>query len=341
MARPSKKINIRHIADAAGVSVATVSRVINNRTDVSESLRKKVRTVIENCNFCADRGEERLFHLVMAIVGGTGGEYASLILEGAIRYGLESRSAPGILFFREEVSRKRSLLRLLRERRVDGVGIISSDNYSHLEGLSESGIPCILVNQEPTGNFGGVGNDSYGGMGQAIEYLISLGHRKIGFLEGELDGCIDHCQRKQAYLDGMHRNGLAVPDSYLVLFRPTSSPAESGYIQMNRLLDAAGEITAAAVNNDEMAVGAIKACRERGLDVPRDISIIGFDDRPLSRFLHPGLSTVRQPLEELGYHVMHALDDFLQHKINELPREILKTELVVRGTTAPPRRRNA
>ena len=119
---------------------------------------------------------------------------------------------------------------------------------------------------------------------------------------------------------------------WIIPHQPTPETAEAGYNQCMQLLLTCPEITAVFCTNDEMAIGAIKACWDADLRVPEDISVIGFDDIPYGRYLHPALSTVKQPLTELGFRAVKYLDEFLKNRRNDLPCETLETELVIRDS---------
>lgn len=130
----------------------------------------------------------------------------------------------------------------------------------------------------------------------------------------------------------MARNGIAGDPAWIVPHHPTEQTADAGFDQCRSLLKHAPGVTAVFCTNDEMAMGAIKACWEAGLRVPDDISVIGFDGLPYGKYLHPALTTVRQPLTELGAGAVRYLDEFLKGQRTVLPEETLGTELVIRDS---------
>jgi DNA-binding LacI/PurR family transcriptional regulator len=165
--------------------------------------------------------------------------------------------------------------------------------------------------------------------------LLGLGHKRIGFLAGPLENCPDHINRRQAYLDAMERAGLP---PLVVDHSPTERTADAGHRQCLQLLRQPEPPTAILTANDEMAYGALAACAELGFEVPGDISLMGFDDLPLSRYMSPPLSTVRQPVEQIGFTAAKCAA-LLARNSGEAPKsQTLPTELVLRSSTAAPRK---
>ena len=336
MPRRKKNINIRLIAEAAGVSVATVSRVVNNRTDVSEDSRRRVTEVIERFQFTPTRRVERRLNIGIVVVVDMPmlPEYTTEILAGASCCSGADNLDVTILLYRVTAAQK-SLLQTLRERRCDAVAIISPEALGkQLSELVAAEIPAILINCELSGpKMGWIGTESFQGAVKAMEYLISCGHRKIGFL-CNLPSSGNHRQRLAAYEEVMKRHGIEPEPAWIVPHQPTQLTADAGYEQCRVLLERAPEVTAVFCTNDEMAMGAIKACWSAGKRVPEDISIIGFDGIPFCRYLNPALTTVRQPLFELGSCAVKYLGDFLKGRRARLPTELFETELVIRDSVA-------
>lgn len=335
MARHKKDINIRLVAEQAGVSVATVSRVVNNRTDVSETVRRKVSEVIERFNFAPTKSVERRVNIgiVVALDGPLINDYITQILDGVASYSDGGNLDVTVVLYRVCPEAK-TLLQTIRERRCDAVVIVPPEPVAdQLDDLRDAEIPTMLINSDLTGpKMGYIGNESYSGAVKAMEYLIACGHRRIGFLCNSLVNSNNHTQRLQAYKDVLARNGIAGDPAWIVPHHPTEQTADAGFDQCRSLLKHAPGVTAVFCTNDEMAMGAIKACWEAGLRVPDDISVIGFDGLPYGKYLHPALTTVRQPLTELGAGAVRYLDEFLKGQRTVLPEETLGTELVIRDS---------
>ncbi len=333
MARRKKDINIRLVAEEAGVSLATVSRVVNNRTDVSEEMRRKVSAVIEKFNFAPTKSQERRLNIGVVVILDMSlvNEYISQVLDGIAGYSDGGTLDVTVIFYRVAPDAK-PLLQMIRERRCDAVMIFPVEKVAdQIPQLVEADIPVILINGSiGLPKLGFVNNESYSGALQAMRHLADCGHTRIGFLCNALENSENHQQRLQAYLDVMAEINPERNTKWIIPHQPTPETAEAGYNQCSQLLITSPEITAVFCTNDEMAVGAIKACWDADLRVPEDVSIIGFDDIPYGKYLHPSLTTVRQPLLELGYRAIQYLDEYLKKERPELPRETLGTTLVIR-----------
>ncbi len=336
MARRKKDINIKLVAQEADVSVATVSRVVNNRTDVSEAVRQRVQAVIEKFNFSPTKSIDRRINIgvIVSIDQPVIDEYCAQLLDGIAKYSGGTNVDITVIFNCASVNPK-PLLQTIRERRCDAAVLISVDHvFEQLADLDRAEIPTMLINSAiKRDKIGYVNNESYSGAFNAICFLLQLGHRRIGFLCNSLVNSENHQQRLNGYYDAFKKAGFSVDPELIIEHQPTNHTAEAGYRQAIKLLERNLDVTAIFCTNDEMAVGALKACWERGLNVPNDISVMGFDDIPYAQYTHPALSTVRQPLSELGYRAIKYLDMYLKGVISELPTEVIGTELVIREST--------
>jgi DNA-binding LacI/PurR family transcriptional regulator len=173
----------------------------------------------------------------------------------------------------------------------------------------------------------GYGFDQSGAARSATAHLLSLGHRVVAHLPGP-DDWAEAEERRRGYIEEMTEHGLQP-----VLAPPGDWTPESGYISGRSLLGR-GDVTAVFAGNDEMAIGLLAAAREAGLDVPGDLSVVGFDDIPAARYLTPPLTTVQQDFDELGRRVIDALLDQIEHGALQQRGPALGSRVVVRGSTA-------
>ena len=334
MPRRTKTNNIRLVSERAGVSVATVSRVVNNRTDVSEELRKKILAVIEELNFSPNKGAKRVFNIGVVLTQEKPlmDEYFSELITGMSAFaGTESADLSIIM---NSGSRKRSLLKQIRERRCDGVCLFAGD-MPQIAELEKAQIPVMMLNYPyRSDKIGFVNNESYGGETDALEHLIELGHRRIAFLAMDMVADETHQHRFKAYNDALKRHGIEKDEKLIIDHIPTLHGQEAGYLQTMQLFRQASDVTAVVVSNDTMAQGTYKACWETGRKIPDDISVVGFDDLSASAYLNPPLTTVAQPLYEIGYKAANYLYLYLSGTLAELPGETLSTKLVIRNSTA-------
>ena len=338
MARKAKTINIRQIAEEAGVSAATVSRVINNHPDVRETLRRQVQEVIARNSFSPDKAERH--YRLSAIIGvGDITDYIATILTGMELAANEENVELSI----QRCTGRTSLLKCCRSWRSDAVTIICGSSLrAQIPEVAEAGIPCMLIESALEGaRIGYSCTDSGRAMRQMLKHLHSLGHRRIAYLNAEPPNQ-NYQERLLAYREFMESIGESA-DRFLVPPYPVGHidglgrDKEAGYQQTAGALRNRPEITAFVCVNDEIAFGCYKACFDHGLRIPEDISIVGCDDQSFAGYLSPGLTTIRMPLIRQGRQAVHSLCDCLRGKTTELPREYLLPELVIRSSAAPPK----
>lgn len=335
--------NLVKIAEQASTSIATVSRVVNNKGGVSGHLRKKVRKIIEenglNMRDLVNRRTKLLviIELEISVID----DFCASVLAGIGTYSFEKNIETTIAIMpMGETHETQPVLDKVKENNCDGV-LLMFGQYakSEFDDLTDFGLPIMLINdRSDLKGIGYLDNDSYTGSYDAVKYLIDLGHRNIGFLCEDLKS-IDHQQRLLGYRQALKDSGISMDSKWVVYHTPTRESMEAGRIQAKRLMAECPDITAIFASNDSKAIGVLSALNQMGYKVPEDISVCGFDDLPNSRYIVPSLTTVRQPIIELGYRAAKYLDMYLQGMLKELPREILPTELVVRRSTGPPKKR--
>jgi LacI family transcriptional regulator len=331
-----RRVTIAAIAEKAGVSVPTVSRVLNGRTDVSPQTRERVEQLLSEHGYRrrASRQRPGRAALIDLVFNDLDSPWAVELIRGVE----DVTHAAGVGTVVSAVHRRststRQWLQNLRARASDGVIFVTSDVtapvHSELRRLS---IPVVVV--DPAGGADAdvpmIGATNWAGGRSATEHLVSLGHRRIGLIAGPK---LLLCSR--ARLDG-YRAALDAAGIDEQLIVQGDFMHESGFAGCGQLLDLPEPPTAIFASSDTMALGAYEAARRRGLRVPDDLSIVGFDDLPESRWSSPPLSTVRQPLAEMGGLAARTVLRMARGEQIEVPRVELATELVVRDSTAPPR----
>lgn len=336
-------MNITAIAKASGISVATVSRVLNNESGVSEALRRKTLAVIESKGYRPRDNIRRGARIAMVVPADAPSfdNFFAQIFTGVSTYALEQGVETTLLY---HGAKKRagephlSLTELLRKKRCNGAIIISPLSLKEGRELVAARIPAVLVtNRTDLEDIGYIDCDNRRGALEQTEYLLRLEHRNIGYLCGQIEGMVDNQERIDAYKQAMHAAGVVPHPGWMVPHSPTAVTEQAGYDQAHRLLAAHPEITAIFANNDSMAYGAISACAERGLRVPEDVSVVGYDDNPTSKFYNPPLTTLRQPLREMGAEAAQWIDMKLKNKSFVLPKKVIRGDLIVRKSCAPPR----
>jgi DNA-binding LacI/PurR family transcriptional regulator len=329
------KATIYDIAKATGVSIATVSKVLNNTGRISEATRKKVLKAIEELGYeksaIASALAGKNTYTIGFLLPDINNPFFAEVARGAEDAAFERGYSVLICSTDHREEKERSYLKTLRHKRMDGLVIATGTTPREtLEELMDEGVRIVLMSREIPGTLiGSVMVDNYHGGQLAAEHLLSLGHRKIGLIMEPLSigSAHDIFRGFQKAAEGT--------DAELFVPEETGFGIEAGARLAGEML-ARHEMTALFAANDELAVGVLQACRERGIRVPEDLSVVGFDNTILSRIVTPALTTVAQPIYELGRRTVHLLMDGIENEIQPKNREVLEPRLIVRESTAPP-----
>ena len=331
------KVTITEIAREAGVSVPTVSRVVNGRSDVSPATRARVEDLLHRHGYQrrppAPGDRAALLDLVFNDLDSP---WAVEIIRGVEEVAHEAEVGTVVSAIHDRAGAARQWMTNLRARASDGVILVTSVLEPGLhDELQRLGVPLVVIDPagSPASEAPTVGATNWAGGMAATEHLLGLGHRRIGFIEGP-PRLLCSRARLDGYRAALDVAGVPVDDELIV---PGDFYHESGFTGCNRLLDLAQPPTAVFASSDQMALGAIEALRRRGLRVPEDMSVVGFDDLPEVRWSAPPLTTVRQPLSDMGKLAARAVLDLARSVAPASQRIELATELVVRASTAVPR----
>ncbi|MDQ8194766.1 LacI family DNA-binding transcriptional regulator [Coraliomargarita sp. SDUM461004] len=331
-------MNIKSIAKISGVSVATVSRVLNNESGVSEKLRLRTLSAIEGRGYQPRESSTRRARIAMVVEPGTPtfDNFFAQIFTGISSYAFANNVETTLLYHAQGDVGELDVVELLRKKRCNGVIFLSPLSRERAESLVEARIPAVVVASRcEVPGVGFIDCDSRRSAYEQTEYLIRLGHRRIGFLCGSLDGIIDHQERLDAYKQALADSDIELELGWVIPHVPTDVTERAGYDQANQLLDCHSDVTAIFATNDAMAYGAISACVERGLRVPEDVSVIGHDDNPTSKYYNPSLTTTRQPLRDMGTEAAQWVDLKLKGKLDTMPSKVIHGDLIVRRSCAP------
>ncbi|MBN1413355.1 MAG: LacI family DNA-binding transcriptional regulator [Spirochaetales bacterium] len=330
----------REVAKLAGVSFITVSRVINNRNNVKEETRKRVLAAIKKLNYYPNslaRGLNSNSVNTIAIIVPTregvsihGTEFYNRIIEGAeqvcvkFKYDLifPTAKAYGSVY---------DYLKTYYERKADGMLFIAPDTESsQMDDVVERKIPCVIVAGRPKQKIPFVDVNNFEGIVKAVDYLVRNGHSRIGFLKGIFDNqnAID---RLKGFRAGMLKNKLKIVEEWIL---DGSYTEESGKQAFGELLKIEERPTAIICANDAMAIGLCKEIRTLGFRVPEDFSVIGFDGIIQSAYTEPSLTTLRQPLVEMGRTAVEILFEKMKDASAKKESVILEAELLKRESVA-------
>jgi LacI family transcriptional regulator len=339
MNKRTSKVTIVDVAAAAGVSFGTVSRVINNDVHVKPETRQRVQEAMKSLNFVANRQARSLAggssNLIGVMVPDLGTGYIGEIIRG-IDAELAETNYDLMLFttHRAAVKEANYVANLVQDT-VDGLLLVLPRNpVDYMGTLEQRNFPYVLIDHQGTGETcAAVGATNWQGAYNATDYLIRLGHQSIGFITGWLDlgAAVDRLEGYKTALRYHH-----IPVRPELIYEGTFDQMD-GYIGAKKFLDLEKSPTAIFCSNDVMAMAAIDAVRERGMRVPEDVSILGFDDIPQSTLIHPALTTVRQPLEQMGRAATQMLLEILKDPEMKPSRIALPTELIIRDSTAKPK----
>lgn len=332
-----RRLTIRDIARLAGVSPATVSRVINGRPEVSEPVREKVLQVVAEHGYTVTRPPLTGMH--SGLVGVTlpliHHSYFSEILAGIAEAFYEHEIPMVLCPTLHEHDREVTLLQRLRHGTTDGaILILPEESHDELAALQEQGYPFVIVDPRlaPDERAPTVSASHLSGAREATGHLLRLGHRRIAAITGP-HGWIATEERLRGYRGALGEAGIT-PDPALQI--DSNFRDNGGRAATQELLALPERPTAIFAFNDMLAIGALQAIRQHGLRVPEDISVVGFDDTYEASIMYPALTTVRQPLAEMGRMAVAQLVRLLQNQRIEALHVELATRLVVRDTTGPP-----
>lgn len=329
---------IKDIAKIAGVSVTTVSKVINNYSDISEETRKKVIKIMEEENYQPNAIARSLStnrsHSIGIFINFNLSRGLHQIFFQEILFGLETNLGPKgydfIHFSDLKWKDECNYLENCRNRHVDAavlMGIPLNDHY--VDELLKSDIPVIFLDVEIIGkNATYITSDNVGGTKKAINYLYQLGHQDIGMIIG-----LSYTKPAQDRLSGFQQAINELNISYHPEWiESTFFSEEGGYQAMNDLLKREELPSAIFCHSDSIAIGAIKAIQEAGFNVPEDFSIIGFDDLQISKYVYPRLTTIKQDTYLIGEKAATLLMDMMKYPNKTVSPVILPTELIIRDS---------
>lgn len=328
------RTTLADIAAEAGVSLPTVSKVLNDRPDVAPATRARVKDLLGQRHYergaPVSRRDLRVFSVAFT---GLQDPWAVEILRGIEEWC--ARHAAAVMI--SAVPRGGENLALaLDSRRCDGV-ILATTRLTPAvtDALRAAALPAVVVDpaNAPPPDLPSVGATNWAGGLTATEHLLALGHRRIAAVTGPARF---HCSlaRLGGYRSALERAGVPA-DPALIRYGDFSS--DDGLRHATELLALADPPTALFAGNDQQAFGAYEAARQRGLRIPGDLSVVGFDNLPASRWASPPLTTVWQPLAEMGATAARMLAELIAGRPSHPNRVELSTELIVRTSTAAPR----
>lgn len=325
---------MRDVANKAGVSITTVSHVLNDTRPVARGTRDRVLNAIQELSYFKNtsarllvRGHSDLLGLIISDIENP---FFPELIKSFERTCASQRMEVLLCATNYDRTQAQNAVRRMLENRVQGVAVMTSQFDPELEAqLMEKNVPLVLLGSPPARkNRSHIAIDYSRGISQAVRHLYDLGHRDIALATGPQDQ-VSAIAHKEAVVSAMKKLGCKP----FCIIEGDHRP-ESGAKAATELLTASRRPTAIFCGNDRMAIGAIGAAMDLNVRVPRDISIVGTDDVWMARYSHPPLSTVRLPREALGELAFDALKRMLRSRTRRGIEHVLQTELVVRRSTA-------
>lgn len=326
-------VTIKDIAKIAGVSHTTVSRALNNSSFINEDTKKKIKEIAKQVNYVPNFNAKSLvlkksYNIALfftSISKGTSANFFQDVVKGVnsiIRknYNLVVR---GIDDYEDFLS--------IDKKRFDGIILISQSDSddAFIYDVLQKEIPIVVLNREiEVDSIVNILSADSRGSFEAVNYLIQNGHKDIAIIEGKKE-FMSSVNRKEGFLRSLSQNKIQVNYEYMVVGEYN---IESGYIAMKKLLALAKVPTAVFCSNDDMAVGAMKAVFEAGLNVPEDVSIVGFDDSIVCSYVTPALTSLRKPTKEFSIIGAETLLNIINGQDIKGERIYINTDLIIRNS---------
>lgn len=334
----SNGVTSRDVAEHAGVSRTTVSLVLNNvqGVQISTETRQRVFDAAQELGYVPNAAAQALASRRTRIIGLiltrsphhiSSDAFLNQILDGLITAAHE-HSIRLLIDIVEVRHQKKAYLDLVRAKRIDGL-ILSGPRFDDdaLLSLQKDRFPTVLMGQLPETDFFSVDIDNFSAAQQAVNHLISLGHKRIACVTNAPLSYTAAAERLHGYRETLKSHAIPYDQE---LVRYGDFDPESGYQQMKDLLDTGVHPSAVFAASDVVAIGAKAAIVEKGLKIPQDIAMVGFDDIPLVRYLDPPLTTIRLPASELATRASKMLIQIIQGEPPAEKQVLLESQLIVR-----------
>lgn len=339
--RQTGRPTLATIAASAGVSIATVSKVVNGREDVAADTRALVEGLLRRHDYISPsaRRTGSGATTVELLLHGQFGAYSTEVIDGVVRAGEEADASIVVGRLDEHLlasgTPQRWARRLATAGRAGVVVVTGELTRGHIDALAVAGVPLVVMDplNLPRAEVTSVGSTNFAGGMTATQHLIGLGHERIGYIGGPpSSGC--NQARLHGYRAALENVGITACPEFV---RGGQFSYDVGRHCGGQLLDLPDRPTAIVGGSDTIALGIMEAARVRGLRIPDDLSVTGFDDTELATMASPPLTVIRQPLREMGRVALKTVLQMAAGEPLDSHHVELATELVVRDTTAPPR----
>lgn len=334
------RIRLKDIAEKAGVSITTVSRVLNNKSSnipVSQNTKDMVKKIAKDLNYQPNANARALVSnktkIIALVLPEDTGSFFNKVIRGIEEY-VKKKGYRLILCTTGFEPPEKVIEELLRQNIVDGVLIGSStriNNKNHFINIvKDNSFPTVFITNSWY-DFPSVRVDSYKGAYQAAEHMIKKGRKNIAIITGpNIEEIIDSQERFNGFKDCLKDNKLELKEEYIIYGKYNF---EKGYNSCKQLLNLKNPPDGIFISEDQMAMGAMRAALEMGVKIPQELSIVGFDDIDQAKYLNPSLTTVSQPRVEMGKKGAEMLIQLIENKELEDKEVIFQADLIVRESS--------
>ena len=339
--RQHKNVTVNDVAELAGVSPMTVSRVVNNEDNVRQSTREAVTRAIEQLGYRPNKAARSLASANPVKFGLVYTDKDNSFFHAMMRGFLDRAHHADTQVLIEQCEEGPDSLRVIEKLINEGIDVIMlgpplCDSKDAMDLMQKRRLPAVTIGSRHTMEFiSEIRVDDHAASKEMTEYIISLGHRRIAFIIGNENQSASW-MRLDGFRDAMSAAGLEVAEELVI---QGNFSYRSGKLETEKLLDLPEPPTAIINSNDDMAAGSIAAAHQRSLDVPGDVSICGFDDTMLAVAIEPEITTIRQPIVEMAHDAIRLLEKSIRSIRNDDNyrgfRDILDYELVIRDSVGP------
>lgn len=341
----SSGVSIKDIAEVAGTTHSTVSRALRDSPKISDETRERVKRIANEMGYTPNAVAQSLqtnrTNAIGLVVTSIADPFFADVVKGVEEVAQPAGFSVLLNSSHNDPEQEIEVIETFHRRRVDGLLVASSRvGSNYVDRMSQIEVPVVLINSEAEEDsrfLHSVSVDDQDGIRQAVQHLIELGHRRIGYV-GVRNRPLSNQRRKEGYLQSMRDEGLEPRDAWIgtapideTETGPNSDVTAAGRVAPD-LIDAG--VTAILCFNDMVAVGVLLACKNEGIEVPAECSVIGFDNIDISQYVTPPLTTVHQLKRKIGSGAMKMLHDLIEG--DSVQNKVLKPEFVERQSTAPP-----
>ena len=327
-------VTLKKVAERAGVSINTASRAINNKPDVNAETKKRVLKAAKELGYVRNATavalRTRKTRTIGVVIADNRNPFYAEVLSGMEAAARKKNYHIILANTQRDYKQEEEAINLLLAKRVDGLLIAPvQDKDDDIRRLIETNIPCVIVGRYFNDiETDAVYNDEVKGGFLATEYLIKKGHKKIAFIDGFLYKSPAR-GRLEGYKKALKDYGIPIDERLITV---GDIDVEDGYSRTKQLFEQDIDFTALFAYNDMMAFGAIRAIKEKGLGIPEDIGLVGYDDIPFSSLMNPPLTTIRLKKQEMGMESVNLLLSRINGRRKRVKKIMLDVELIVRGT---------